>query len=199
MHPQSTKALPLRAVKAFQAQKKSTLWWVTPIPSPLCFYCRSAGIRKPTKTGFFQHSHSCETWPFGMLRDSSIHQKQQILLWHLCEGRSSVLAVKEQESVDLAFSNLLCPVLAQDIVLESWTRSRRNKKDLKAGQLCNSEQDKTLTLCPSHTDPQWFPSPSFHFPSQPTIPIITSLTTEYCPFYSHPSLARNYNNWNPFI
>lgn len=138
----------------------------------LLLKCCHLNATNPQKLDF---SSTVTVQKHGMLRDSSIHQNQQRLLWHLSGGRSSVLAGREQDEMWICASGTcfaLC--LHRRLSLRAEPGARKHK-DLKAGELHNNEPEKTPTLGASHTDPSDSLTTT-PFPSKPTIPIITTLT-----------------------
>lgn len=101
----------------------------------LLLKCWHLNATNATKTGFSQRSHSVETRPVGMLRDSFIHQNQQMLLRHLSEGRSSVLAVREQDKVWTCASGIcfaLCLHRRLSLRAETGARGAQGLKGWKA-------------------------------------------------------------------
>lgn len=173
MHPQSAKALPLRALKAVQAQEKSTLWWVTPTSSPFCFCYWSAGISMQQTPQKLDFPSAVTVWKHGLLECSGIpsYTKTNKCCSDTCLKAGALclqLGNRIKHGPVLQESALSCACTG-DCPWEL-NQEQEQHKNLKAGKLHDSEQDKTPTLCSSHTNPEWFPSPWFHSHPNPQFP-----------------------------
>lgn len=104
--------------------------------------------------------------------------------------------------MDLGFRNLPSSMLAQEMVLQGWFRTKREKqKGLKASSLCNKEQNEPPTpgTCISYTQSLRNSLPWHSKPCRSTIPMMASLGSEYCIFTITPVHLETATAWNQFI